>query len=77
MTKSYLKYIFRQTPKLQKRFFEALEKIENGDLENLDLKKISGSEDSFRCRIGKFRIIFKKEADLGKIIEIDTRGDIY
>ena len=78
MPKKYLKYIARQNPKEKERFFGVLECIQNWDLENLDCKTMKGYKKRFRCRVGKFRIVFvQQENGRGAIIDIDTRGDIY
>jgi mRNA-degrading endonuclease RelE of RelBE toxin-antitoxin system len=31
----------------------------------------------FRLRVGKYRIIYQMEEDIIRILDIDTRGDIY
>ncbi|HRX63509.1 MAG TPA: hypothetical protein P5060_00165 [Candidatus Absconditabacterales bacterium] len=54
-----------------------MQKISNGEFVNLDTKKLKGEENIYRVRKGNIRIIFKKEGDKGKIINIDFRGNIY
>lgn len=49
--------------------------IENNNLEFLDIKKLSGSEDKYRVRVGKFRIKFTKHNNYNEITEITRRGD--
>jgi len=43
------------------------------------LKKLKGKKlaNLFRLRVGKYRIIYQTEDDIIKILDIDTRGDIY
>jgi mRNA interferase RelE/StbE len=44
---------------------------------SLDTIKISGEENVYRTRIGKYRILFIKEGDMLYITDFDTRGKIY
>ena len=80
MPKGYIKYMKKQDSDLKKRLLNAVLKIENLDLEDLDCKKMKGgnsNQDLFRVRVGKFRIVFIKKDHYGEIQDIDTRGDIY
>jgi mRNA interferase RelE/StbE len=42
-----------------------------------DIKPLKGSTKAFRVRVGKFRIIFEIEENTVRIINIDSRGQIY
>ena len=44
-----------------------------------DIKKMRGRslEGLYRLRIGKYRILFHWEKSAIKILDVDTRGDIY
>jgi mRNA-degrading endonuclease RelE of RelBE toxin-antitoxin system len=44
-----------------------------------DIKKMKGQKlkNIYRLRIGKYRIIFVQEKEWIKILDIDTRGDVY
>jgi len=44
-----------------------------------DVRKIKGQSitNLYRLRVGKYRVLFVREKDIIKIVEIDTRGDIY
>lgn len=44
---------------------------------SLDTIKISGEENVYRTRVGKYRILFVKEGDTLYITDFDTRGKIY
>jgi len=48
-------------------------------VKNLDIKRLSGYDYSFRLRIGKYRALYKIINDEVVILvfEIDSRGDIY
>lgn len=43
----------------------------------LDTIKIIGEEDTFRTRIGKYRILFILQKNAVFIIDFDIRGNIY
>lgn len=46
-----------------------------------DIKKMSGFENKYRLRVGKYRIIYKYDTDNNievlLIMDIGSRGDIY
>jgi mRNA interferase RelE/StbE len=66
---------------LQKLDWEAARKIVQ-QIEKLpaegDVKKLKGEKirDLYRLRIGKFRAVYRVEADVIRILIIDTRGDV-
>jgi len=69
---SYLKRLDRKT---RSRIVAAIDNLPQvGDIIKMRAKKI---ENLYRLRIGKFRILFIRQTDYLKILEIDTRGDIY
>ena len=69
---NYLETLDRKT---KARIIKAIDKLpDQGDIVRLQGKKI---KDIFRLRVGKFRIIFIIEKDSIKILDIDSRGDIY
>lgn len=47
----------------------------SGKTENLDIKKLKGTDDIFRVRAGPLRIIFKKERDDIRILDIARRDE--
>ena len=54
---------------------EAIEKLpDNGDIRKL---KGQRSKNIFRLRVGGYRVLFIREGDSIRILDIDTRGDIY
>jgi len=44
-----------------------------------DIQKMRGQtlKNVFRLRVGRYRILYIREADAIKVLDIDTRGDIY
>ena len=77
MSESWAKYIAKQSPEVRAKLARAAEKIRDLDLENLDIKKLKGAKTLYRCRVGKFRIIFEMKGDFVKLIGIDNRGNSY
>jgi len=43
----------------------------------LDLKPIEGENDSYRIRVGKYRLLFSVEGKTAIISKIGPRGDVY
>jgi len=44
-----------------------------------DIRKLKGQaiKNSFRLRVGRYRVVYVEELDEIKILRIDTRGDVY
>jgi len=44
-----------------------------------DIRKLKGQaiKNSFRLRVGRYRVVYVEEGDEIRILRIDTRGDIY
>ena len=65
--------------KLSKRDREriaiAVALIHTNNFEMLDLKKLSGTNDIYRVRVGKFRIKFQVYPSHNEILEIVRRSD--
>lgn len=70
-----LKFLSRCGEKERGRLVEAIGELPDKG----DIRKLRGQviKDSFRLRVGKYRIIFAWAGDKIKIIKIDTRGDVY
>jgi len=72
-----LHYLKKLNPKIKVKIYEAVSKLPNqGDVKKIKGKKI---KNIYRLRVGKYRILFlfKKEEDYLKILNVDTRGDVY
>jgi mRNA-degrading endonuclease RelE of RelBE toxin-antitoxin system len=52
-----------------------MEMIKINKLDNLDIKKLSGTSDLFRVRKGKIRIVFQKTFNENKIIYVGHRSE--
>jgi mRNA-degrading endonuclease RelE of RelBE toxin-antitoxin system len=74
-SKTSLKYLQGLDKKIRKRIFFGIEKLPNKG----DVKKMKGQKlkNIYRLRIGKYRIIFLQEKEWIKVLDIDTRGDVY
>ncbi|MCK7478184.1 MAG: type II toxin-antitoxin system RelE/ParE family toxin [Candidatus Moduliflexus flocculans] len=44
-----------------------------------DIRKLKGQtiKNTFRLRVGKYRVVYVDDGDEIRILKIDTRGDIY
>ena len=51
--------------------------IRRWKIENYDVKVLKGHKGFFRLRKGKMRIVFTKNGDIGIVINIGYRKDIY
>ncbi len=73
-SKTFEKQFVKYDKKFQKRIFEAIKKLPEGDI-----KKLTSNDEPpiFRLRIGKFRILFHMTEEEIKILKIDSRGQIY
>jgi len=49
--------------------------IETDDLKMLEIKKLSGLKNFYRVRVGKYRLIFKREKEQNIIWEIKIRDE--
>ena len=68
--KSFVKYDHT----LQRRIYDAIVKLPEGDVKRLvgdDIPPI------FRLRVSKYRILFYMDDIEIKILKVDSRGDIY
>ncbi|WP_457564954.1 type II toxin-antitoxin system RelE family toxin [Caminibacter sp.] len=73
-SKTFEKQFEKYDKKLQKRIFNAIEKLPQGDI-----KKLTTSEEPpiYRLRVGKYRVLFYMNEKEIKILKIDSRGQIY
>jgi mRNA interferase RelE/StbE len=72
--KAAIKFLKKQTPKMQSMILMAISKLPEGT----DIKKLQGYE-LYRMRVGNVRVIYSIDNDV-KIINIeniDNRGQIY
>ena len=57
------------------KILEAADKIIKNELAGLDVKKLKGTQNIHRVRVGTYRLIFTKEGSKIKILRISKRDD--
>ncbi len=70
-SKQALKFLKKLDKPTIKRIILAIEMLPSGDV-----KKLKGKE-SYRLRVGDFRVIFDKDGNVLYIIKIGNRGQVY
>lgn len=69
------KFIKKLTKSQRLQLDNSLRKLYEDQLSALDIKKLTGSKDIFRLRVGRIRVIYSKRNDKIKIILITNRDD--
>ena len=75
MTDKISKFLQKLPPKDLKIIKEVLLLLSKNQIDNLNVKKLKGSTNIYRARKGNIRIIFSKEKDVVKILQISKRDD--
>ena len=73
-SKTFEKSFERYDHTLQRRIYDAISKLPEGDVKRLvsdDIPPI------FRLRVSKYRILFYMSENEIKILKVDSRGDVY
>ena len=74
-TRPSRKYLARCDQKTRAVIVEAIERLpDDGDIRMLRGQTI---RTTYRLRIGRYRVIYVWEEDEIRVIDIDTRGDVY
>lgn len=71
-SKQAIKFLKRQDRINRKRIVDAISTLPLGDV-----KKLQGEINTYRLRVGDFRVIFDKHGNIIYISKIDNRGEIY
>ncbi|HNY83706.1 MAG TPA: type II toxin-antitoxin system RelE/ParE family toxin [Anaerolineaceae bacterium] len=74
------KYLDKSPKSLQKKVEAALSEIEKvfpNVLACQNVEKLQGEPNSFRCRVGAYRIVFMIDGEILYIALIGPRGDVY
>ncbi|MBU2612111.1 MAG: cytotoxic translational repressor of toxin-antitoxin stability system [Nanoarchaeota archaeon] len=75
-TKTSEKQLLKLSLRFQEKVFETIKKFEKG--ERVDFKKLKGSSEEYRIRVGGYRIILsKKESNLFLVTDLGKRENIY
>jgi mRNA-degrading endonuclease RelE of RelBE toxin-antitoxin system len=74
-SKSSLKYLSKLNKDVRTSIVSAIDRLPVMG----DIKKMRGRslENLYRLRVGKYRVLFTWEKETIKILDVDTRGDIY
>jgi mRNA interferase RelE/StbE len=78
-SKDARKFIDKQTSQTKQRIRNALLQLAEDPFSNRQVKRLKGTEDILRLRVGDFRVVFSMEEEklVILIISIGNRGDIY
>ena len=73
-SKTFEKSFSKYDHTLQKRIYDAIVKLPEGDV-----KRLAGDDipPIFRLRVSKYRILFYMDDIEIKILKVDSRGEIY
>jgi len=71
------KFLLKLTQKERSLIRKILKDVLELNLQNYDVKPLKGYKEFFRLRKGDIRIIFAKEKNIGVVIDIDYRKDVY
>ena len=79
ITKDVLKFLKSVDKNITERILNKIKQLENFREYHLDIVPIYGEENTYRLRIGKYRVLFYVNEDKKEIIvfKIDVRGRIY
>jgi len=69
------KALKKLTEKERKTMKSILIKIQNGKIQDLDVKKLRGRDDIFRVRKGRVRVVFRKSDESIAILSVERRSD--
>ena len=72
-----LEKFIRFNPERKKLILDTCDAIRKRDTATLDIKKMEGSQNEYRCRIGKIRIKYRDDGGEIIILDVDYRGNIY
>ncbi|OGI57380.1 hypothetical protein A3B85_00070 [Candidatus Nomurabacteria bacterium RIFCSPHIGHO2_02_FULL_37_13] len=69
------KFLYRLDKKTRTVIEKIITLIVLGDFSILDIKKLKGSKNMYRVRVGKIRVIFEQTKNSNKIKDISYRDD--
>lgn len=59
------------------RIIDALRELESGFSARLDIKKLKGTKNHYRIRVGNYRILFICETNIAYVYDISHRRSVY
>lgn len=69
------KLLKKLSAKERERLEEVLALLISGETSSLDIKKLKGTDDVYRARIGNVRVIFQKQGAEILILEVSRRDE--
>ena len=69
------KNLLKIPPKQRKQLLQTAIRIKSGDLKGLNIKKLRGSKEFIRVRVGNYRIILKLRSDEEPVIVSIAKRD--
>ncbi len=70
------KFLKKLHPKVRFRVIDVIALITAGNISNLDVKKIEDSDNLYRVRIGRVRIVYSKTENAeGRVISVGPRNE--
>lgn len=69
------KFLQKRTKEERLKLLTVIRLIAENNLHNLDIKKLKSSDNIFRVRFGKFRIIFERDVKKNIVKSIAKRDD--
>ena len=69
------KFLAKLTTGERQRVRDVMHLIVSGQIDHLDIRKLSGYTDTFRVRVGKVRIIYRNLGDRSIITKVVWRND--
>lgn len=69
------KFISKLKEQDRRSVVEAMKLIRSHNILNLRIKKLKGSENQFRARVGRYRIIYEDFKGSVKFIKVSNRDD--
>jgi mRNA-degrading endonuclease RelE of RelBE toxin-antitoxin system len=75
LSKTSLKYLSKLEKEIRSNIVSAIERLpDHGDIQKM---RGSSRPNTYRLRVGKFRVLYIRETEAIRVLDIDTRGDIY
>jgi mRNA interferase RelE/StbE len=70
------KQLARLAEPMRGRIAESINRLEHEPPEG-DIKKLQGTEDAYRIRVGDYRILYKDKKTCLAVYKISPRGQVY
>ena len=62
---------------LEQRIITTLKELEKGFSASIDIKKLKGTKNHYRIRVGNYRILFVLEFNTVYVYDVSHRGQAY